>query len=305
MKKLFFVTIMVVTAAQLMFAQTRTQKSLLWEISGNGLKHSSYIFGSLHAIDTTEFMLPPEIFELLGKCDKAAFELDITDYNLISRLDLSQATKGEKGKFLMSSLDNDYREKLKKILHHEKNNVVMTMLKEGVNDDINPYYLMNMITVAAQMRSTNNNYAMDIELIKYAKRGNKAIISLETPEEQILCLSGNMLGWEEKIAALKKSIDEYLQDNLSSKKMYDAYRNQNLEEVLGYLQDPFFTQRNHNMVNRLIPVMKEGRTFVVVGAAHLPFENGALQLLRKKGFTINPVYVDLIRPSLSKTSSPH
>jgi uncharacterized protein len=164
---------------------------------------------------------------------------------------------------------------------------------------------MNMITVAAQMRSTNNNYAMDIELIKYAKRGNKAIISLETPEEQILCLSGNMLGWEEKIAALRKSIDEYLQDSLSSKKMYDAYRNQNLEEVIGDLQDPFFTQRNHNMVNRLIPVMKEGRTFVVVGAAHLPFENGVLQLLRKKGFTINPVYIDLIQPGLSKTSSPH
>jgi uncharacterized protein YbaP (TraB family) len=70
---------------------------------------------------------------------------------------------------------------------------------------------------------------------------------------------------------LRKSIDEYLQDSLSSKKMYDAYRNQNLEEVIGDLQDPFFTQRNYNMVNRLIPVMKEGRTFVVVGAAHLPF----------------------------------
>lgn len=305
MKQLFFVAIAVVAATQVTFAQTRTQKSLLWEISGNGLKHSSYIFGSLHFIDTTEFMLPPEIFELLGKCDKAAFEMDITDHNIISRLDFSQAAKGEEGKLLTSSLDNDYQQKLKKILHLERNNAVMTMLKEGVRDDMNPYYLMNMITVAAQMRSKNNNYAMDLELMLYAKRGNKTIVSLETPEEQILCISGNMLRWEEKIAALRKSIDDYLQDSLSSKKMYDAYRNQNLEEVIGDLQDPFFVQRNRNMVNRLIPIMKEGRTFVVVGAAHLPFKNGTLQLLSKEGFTIKPVYIDLIQPRMTKASSLH
>lgn len=305
MKRLLVLAIMVVAAAPLASAQTHTQKSLLWEVSGNGLKHSSYIFGSLHFIDTTEFMLPPQIFELLGKCEKAAFEMDITDYKLISRIDLSQATKGEKGKFFMSDLDNDYQEKLKKILLLEKNNAAMRMLKEGVNDDLNPYYLMNMIAVAAQMRSKSNNYAMDLELIMSAKSGDKTIVSLETPEEQVLCISGNTLSWEEKMAALKKSIDDYHQDSLSSKKMYDAYRNQNLEELIGDLQDSFFVQRNHNMVNRMIPIIQEGSTFVTVGAAHLPFNNGILQLLRKEGFTIKPVYIDLIQPKMTKTSSLH
>ncbi|MBT1706210.1 TraB/GumN family protein [Chryseosolibacter indicus] len=305
MKQLFLAVITIATAVQLTSAQTRAKNSLLWEISGNGLKHSSYIFGSLHLIDTTEFMLPHEVFRLMEKCSKLAVEMDITDRNLLSRLDFSRATKGEEGKSLMSDLDNTYQEKLEKILGIEKNNAVMMLFKNGIDDDMNPYYLTNMITVAAQMRSINNNYPMDLELIKHAKRENKTVTSLETPEEQMLGISGNMLTWEEKMVALRKSIDEYLQDSLSSKKLYEAYRKQNLEELIGDLRDTFFVQRNQNMVTRMTPLIKESSTFVVIGAAHLPFENGVLQLLRYKGFTVRPVHIDLIQPKITESRYLH
>ena len=56
------------------FAQ---QNSLLWEISGNGLKKSSYLFGTIHFYDTAVFHLPDTLFRLIDKSSAIALELDL------------------------------------------------------------------------------------------------------------------------------------------------------------------------------------------------------------------------------------
>ena len=43
-----------------------SQNSILWEISGNGLKSSSYLMGTLKFIGEKEFYLPKEAVSKMG-----------------------------------------------------------------------------------------------------------------------------------------------------------------------------------------------------------------------------------------------
>ncbi|RLA04876.1 MAG: hypothetical protein DRQ60_03605 [Gammaproteobacteria bacterium] len=44
------------------------------------------------------------------------------------------------------------------------------------------------------------------------------------------------------------------------------------------------------MVERLLPILKEGKAFIAVGALHLPGESGLLQRLHKLGYQITHRY---------------
>ncbi len=59
------------------------------------------------------------------------------------------------------------------------------------------------------------------------------------------------------------------------------------------LRDALIDQRNLHMLNRMIPKLKKGRSFIAVGALHLPGKNGLLNLLRQKGFVVTPPSVSV------------
>lgn len=48
--------------------------------------------------------------------------------------------------------------------------------------------------------------------------------------------------------------------------------------------------RNHLMVERMMPRLKEGRAFVAVGAGHLPGEEGILKLLTERGYSVKRLH---------------
>ena len=48
--------------------------------------------------------------------------------------------------------------------------------------------------------------------------------------------------------------------------------------------------RNHRMVERMLPRFDEGGAFIAIGAAHLPGESGVLALLERRGYTVTRLY---------------
>jgi len=56
--------------------------------------------------------------------------------------------------------------------------------------------------------------------------------------------------------------------------------------------DRVLVQRNRTMVDRMAGALAQGDALVVVGAAHLPGENGILALLQRRGFKISMVEVE-------------
>ncbi|MFN5773847.1 MAG: hypothetical protein ACK447_12255, partial [Flavobacterium sp.] len=44
------------------YAQTPVEKSLLWEISGNGLVKKSYLYGTFHVNEKISYHLPDDFY---------------------------------------------------------------------------------------------------------------------------------------------------------------------------------------------------------------------------------------------------
>src|SRR5262245_32558206 len=57
-----------------MAQQKPVYKSLFWEISGNGLKKSSYLYGTMHVSDRVAFHLNDSFFIALKSVDVVALE---------------------------------------------------------------------------------------------------------------------------------------------------------------------------------------------------------------------------------------
>ena len=79
--------------------------------------------------------------------------------------------------------------------------------------------------------------------------------------------------------------------------LQDAYRERNIS-LLDSIDRAMYTDhymknmlhiRNANMAERLDSVMPLGKVFAGIGAAHLPGERGVIDLLRKKGYTVEPL----------------
>ena len=98
----------------------------------------------------------------------------------------------------------------------------------------------------------------------------------------------------------RKIMEELEEDGTNLYEQIDeAYRNGDLEKLdsLELITLPskkykyyFIEERNRNMVRRMDSIMNKGKTiFTGIGAAHLPGEFGALNLLREMGYTVTPV----------------
>src|SRR5438045_8772754 len=64
----------------LLFAQPKIKdkkyQSLLWEISGNGLKKPSYLFGTMHVSNKMAFHLSDSFYNAIQNTDMVALELN-------------------------------------------------------------------------------------------------------------------------------------------------------------------------------------------------------------------------------------
>jgi len=54
----------------------KTYKSLLWEITGNGLKKPSYLFGTMHISNKMVFNLSDSFYSAIRNTDVVAIELN-------------------------------------------------------------------------------------------------------------------------------------------------------------------------------------------------------------------------------------
>ena len=74
MKKIFLS--LFVLLSQLTFAQ---KKSLLWEISGNGLDKPSYLYGTIHLLCEKDFVLSEKTKVHFAEAEQVVLELDMDD----------------------------------------------------------------------------------------------------------------------------------------------------------------------------------------------------------------------------------
>jgi uncharacterized protein YbaP (TraB family) len=94
----------------------------------------------------------------------------------------------------------------------------------------------------------------------------------------------------------KKKVFDYDED-FSPAKLQEAYRAGNLDQLDSInklnsqsdaFDEKFLYRRNEIQANSIDSILKNSSLFVGVGAAHLPGNRGVIELLRRKGYKLDP-----------------
>jgi len=257
--------------------------SLLYKISGNGLKKPSWLLGTMHMICAKDFSLSKKVLNALYKCSHYYMEVDLGNNREMNSLQDDTSLL----KTITEALSQKEKEELNSIL---VNQFGLT-IKEA--EDLPPIALINKMTINAI--GCEDIRVAEIELLSIAQENGIITGGLETGNQQMK-ITDKVFDGKEILRQLK-SAEDY-QDLFS--KMKDAYKTENLFELANFVNDKrFMSRRAYNIlvINRnkrwgkQIPeLIKDKSVFIAVGAGHLPGEKGIINILRQQGFSVNPVY---------------
>lgn len=277
MKKIL--TALIFTISITAFSQQQYQ-SLLWEISGNGLEKTSYLYGTMHVSKKVAFRLDDVFYKALNESECVALESDpITwpGFNYDMMIDEIA---------FYSNYRQGFYTNLFKLTHPEEMAVRASVRMD--NGAVNAY-LYRKSNAADNFEEETY---LDMFIYQAGKKNGKEIYGLEDLAES------RYLTTKAAYNTNKKDIDPWLQKLYAKENPYliqeNLYRDRNLDllDSIGagsntefYRENMLFI-RNENMVNSLVDLMPKKSVFAGVGAAHLPGEKGMINMLRERGYTV-------------------
>lgn len=268
---------------ELGYSYATNENSLLWEISGNGLKKPSFIYGTIHIKNKRVFQYDTIVSYLFKYADVYAMEISMDEINPI---------KAAKSIMMEDDIKNHLSESEYKLLDSFLYANTKTRL-ESVSKQ-KPFFLTSLL--AESLYGGDMKFALDLDFYMKAKQNNKEVIGVEKFEEQMAAVDS--LTIREQIELILDTFKDTISPEQQAEKMIDTYVAGNLTDLMTLMNDYssnekferlFITQRNHRMVNRIAENNKNKSYFIALGAAHLPGEQGVIELLKKKGFTVKPI----------------
>jgi uncharacterized protein YbaP (TraB family) len=278
------------------FSQKIEAKSLLWKISGNGIKDTSYLYGTIHLIDKKNFVLTPQLKRSFKKTQALVLEVNI---------EMDAPTKQEMARKMMypnrQSIKNYVSPSDYNYLHsYLIDTLKISALKTTIYEMMTPFFFESIVTA----EQIDNVKSYEKTLAKMA--GKKEKLFVETIQEQMEIVRGDSL--ELEIENLMKNIRAgKLNADKEMKEMIKLYVNQDLQELYNYVTTSFIelekdpakrdemlakmlTNRNKKWIPLLTNWMQEKSLFIAVGAGHLAGDEGVINLLKRQGYTVEPVF---------------
>ena len=278
------------------FAQSSSQENtLLWRISGKGLKQPSYLFGTIHLLCSDDIQLSDSLKTAINRCDKVYLELDMD--NLIEIISVVNKMKMNGDTTLSDLLTQEEYKKVKDFFSGQKSMIPFSMLET----------YKPMLAASTLMQSSiacENAIAMEQLIMQQAKRENKRINGLETMAFQISIFDS--IPYQLQAKQLVKYVEEYgKKDDKSFEELSKAYKEQELGKLekltlqedtgIDRFTDILLYNRNIAWVTKMEKLMTDQSLVVAVGAGHLPGTKGVINLLRKAGYKVEPVKNDMIK----------
>jgi uncharacterized protein YbaP (TraB family) len=262
-------------------AQTpKNEKSVLWEVSGNGLTKSSYLFGTIHMICGKDFVMQPKATVAFSKTSKLALEFNIVDPDELAIV--QQATIGKEP--LSKKLTATQIAQLEEILQ-KSGGVSLAQV-----DNYTLGTVMSLLFVKAYGCSDLKSYEM--EVIDKAKVSNKPIVGLEKAADQVDFLNKSYTD-DEMISYMK-----HINADMSNKMVKD-YTNEDINSIYAMMTDKvlmpgnskkiILDNRNLNWSKKMPGMMEKESVFFAIGSAHLVGELGVINLLKKAGYSVKPI----------------
>lgn len=267
------------------FAGEKEEKSLLWKISGNGLKETSYLFGTIHMICKDKFYMDEKIESALASSKVLAMELNMADPNLMAEMQQLSVNPG------FANIKGEFTP--------EQASAVDKFLTESYGAGLDqlgvlkPMVLSSMVLIKMLPCTEQSSYEMFFT--EKAKSQDKTVKGLETvafqmgvfdqiPQKLQIDELGKMVVNQEGMEEFDKLVGAYLEQDVD--KLFDLISENEMFQEYG---DLLLENRNKNWIPKIEEMVKEQATFIAVGSGHLGSETGVINLLRKAGYTVEAV----------------
>ena len=269
-------------------APDQLSNTLLWQISGNGLKQPSYLFGTMHALCADDAKLSESLKGVIRKTVKVYFEVDMD--NLPEIMSATKYMRMNDGIKISDLLTKEEYAKLETFLKNSKSPMPISSINR-----LKPFLvagLLSTVSLNCEMQD-----GMEQLIMKEASLHDKEIFGLESVQFQATLFDS--VPYEKQAKDLIKYIDSADTYQKSTRDLVDVYLKQDLKRMDSLLRisepgsedylDLLLYNRNRRWVFQMPGIMMEGTLLFAVGAGHLTGEQGVINLLRKKGFKVTPV----------------
>lgn len=266
---------------------SKSDNTLLWQVSGNGLKKPSYIFGTFHLLCPDDIHFSDQLKTAMQRSDTVYMELKMDDPSTMLGGMMYMTMKD--GKTLKDFYTESEYEKLN---NYFKDSLKMPL---AMFQKMKPYFLVSLFY--PKMMDCKSPSGVEMELVKLSKEYKKEIKGLETIMFQASVFDSIPYEWQAR--ELIKNIDSLDVMKKEFNRLVSVYKEQKLDSVAILTTESEFSEekygkillsdRNKNWAGQLDQIMKNTSVFVAVGAGHLPGREGLIELLRKKGYKVEPL----------------
>ncbi len=260
---------------------------LLWRILTKG-GDPNYLLGTIHSSDARVTRLRPAVAEALDNCDRFVMEMILDTEAFI-----------QFGATMLLAQDTDLETLIGKKLYDR---VVSAMDSYGMPEPVvrrlKPWVAIAMLS----MPKSGSGLILDLVLYQRATGQGKTTAGLESAQEQLAVFEE--LSTRDQVELLKMTLDQlpsqphlfeqlittYAADDLDriaaiAKLNHEQAQIESARNFMVRLND----DRNRRMVQRIIPYLEQGNSFIAVGALHLAGPQGILSLMRQSGYKVDPV----------------
>lgn len=301
MKKLIF-TLPLIFATFQLDAQNSDKftGSLLWKITGNGLEHPCYVFGTHHLAEVSFAQNYPGFQEALEGASQVVGELLMNDMSAMQNSIMMHAAMPAGTTYASLLSEEDYR---------TLDEGLKAQLGAGLDQfgQMKPGMISMMLSIRAYVNAMPDLNVMghvsaDQYVQQYAAENGKKILGLETAEDQINALFyvSPLKEQAEDLLCTVKNPETGTKNVLKLNELYaagnlfgayamtfddpDAPCRMSEESALALVKN-----RNDKWMAQLPGIFADGPAFVAVGMLHLCGQEGILYQLDQLGYTVEAV----------------
>jgi uncharacterized protein YbaP (TraB family) len=266
-------------------------QSILWKVSGKKIKSPSYLYGSIHIQDKRVFAFDQIVLDAFMSTEAFAMEILIDE---VTPQEIKEAM------FMKNNTIEEF-------LTPEQYKILDSIVKAKTGIGMLMYNKMKPFFLSSQIMQLNlkkeMDDALDLYFLKYARKEGKTVYKVEKFAHQVAAI--DKISLKEQVEMLYKGLTDTTISSEEKKfeELLQAYLNFDLNKLFELSNDTslpknfnkaFLIDRNKVMAKNFIKIAKKQTLFCVIGAAHLPGENGVINLLRKKGLSVEPVIFNWI-----------
>ena len=276
---------------------------LLYKISGNGLKEASYVVGTYHLAPASFADEIRGMKEAFASVEQVYGEVDMLSEQA-AQMKMMQAMMLPEGKYIDDMFTAEEMERINAYVRQAMGmELTSPMLREQLGR-MRPSVLAMQLTLLEFMKVTPNfnpNDLIDSHFQKEARKRGLAVGGFETVEFQMELLYGETTDDEER-EALLKVVDDKEALLAEMKAMTEAYFSFDMKGIHALTEKSvttgemtpeefaeMITDRNRRWVEAMPAIMEDKPTLFVVGAGHLPGDEGVIELLKTAGYKVKAV----------------